>query len=534
MHKWYFTWILVVLLQFSCEQPQESNAPKSNPNIIVILADDMGYSDLGCYGGEINTPNLDTLATNGLRFTQFYNAARCCPTRASLLTGLYPHQAGMGGMVKQSESTIQNPYQGYLNRNNITLAEALKFVGYRTYLSGKWHVGEFRPVWPVDRGFDRSYGLISGAMNYWNISKGKRKDITRTFVEDSTVINNQINNGFYSTEAFTNKALSYLKDHFQKSPASPFFLYLAYQAPHWPLHAPEAYIQKYIGKYQKGWDAIRKERFNRMKQLGILHQQDQLSPIDSQAADWDNLTAEQKDTMDRKMAVYAAMIEIMDENIGRIIQQLKTQKELDNTLILFLSDNGASSESGALGHNFRPDLKGPIGAEDSYHSYGLSWANASNTPYRKFKASTYEGGFATPLIVHWNNQIKNKGSIIQAQGHIIDIMATFLDLTKMEYPTSIGSDSITPIQGKSLLPLIQATTPNIRSLEEPLCWEHQGNKAIIQGDWKMVRTKQDSNWQLYHLPTDRIEGKNLALKEPERVMELDQLYKKWALKVGAK
>ncbi|MEM9325873.1 MAG: sulfatase-like hydrolase/transferase, partial [Bacteroidota bacterium] len=371
--------IVTVLVVACSPEPSEP----TQPNVLLIMADDMGYSDLGCYGSEINTPNLDGLAAGGLRFTQFYNAARCCPTRASLLTGISPHRAGMGGMVQRQPAEEPHAYQGYLNDQCVTIAEVLKPAGYRTYMSGKWHVGEFRPVFPVDRGFDRYYGLISGAMNYWNITKGKNLNVERQFVEDTTLINDQVKDGFYSTHAYTQKALEYLDDHFQDHGDSPFFMYIAHQAPHWPLHAPDSAIAKYRGKYKMGWEALRHERYARMKEMGLTTYE--LSPLDGNTADWESLSEEQKDSMDLKMAIHAAMIDVMDAGIGRVIQRLEAQGELDNTLIMFLSDNGASSESGSFGHNFRRDLTETMGSENSYHSYGSSWANASNTPFRKFK-----------------------------------------------------------------------------------------------------------------------------------------------------
>lgn len=523
------------ILFLSCDS-NEKKAPQeqkeSRPNILLILADDMGYSDLGCYGSEINTPNLDLLAQEGTRFTQFYNSARCCPTRASLLTGISPHLTGMGGMVRHKPAEEENAYQGYLNTQCVTLAEVLKPAGYRTYMSGKWHVGEFRPVFPVDRGFDKYYGLISGGMNYWNIAKGKREGIQRVFAEDTTIISDQINNGFYSTTAYTDKALSYLDDHFTNHNESPFLLYVAHQAPHWPLHAPDTAIAKYRGKYKAGWEALRNERYERMVKMGLIEEGLRLPPLDEGTADWDALTEAQKDSMDLKMAVYAAMIDIMDENIGRIIQKLEDNGQLDNTLIMFLSDNGASSESGALGLNFRPDLTGTIGSENSYHSYGLSWANASNTPYQKFKKYTYEGGIATPFIVNWGNKIRQKGSINQAVGHITDIMATVVDVAEAEYPNEVGGKNIHPLEGKSLVPILVGDSKAMRTENDMLIWEHEGNKAVRMGDWKLVKLISDEDWKLFDLGKDKTELADVSKEFPEVSTQLKNAYKQWAAKVG--
>ena len=363
-----------------------SGDERTQPDIVLVLVDDMGYSDIGCYGGEIETPNLDRLARNGLRFTQFYNAARCCPTRAALLTGLYPHQAGVGKMVSQKPSKRPSPTQGYLNQRCVTIAEVLKPAGYRCYMSGKWHVGEFRPAWPIDRGFDRYYGLISGGMNYFDITKPKRKGLKRVFARDDQRLTPG-GEGFYSTDAFTNEALASVDGHVKAHGSRPFFLYLAFNAPHWPLHAPTELIRKYQGRYLDGWETLRRERYARMIEAGLIRPEWKLSPPDGR--NWDELSDEQKRELDLRMAIYAAMVDRMDWNIGRVIDRLRELKRLDNTLFLFLSDNGACHEGGLLGGDFRPDLKGPTGTADSYRTYGQSWSNAGNTPFRKHKHWTH-------------------------------------------------------------------------------------------------------------------------------------------------
>jgi arylsulfatase len=494
-------------------------AAAEKPNILLIMADDMGYSDIGCYGGEIRTPNLDALAEGGIRFSQFYNAARCCPTRASLLTGLYPHQAGVGGMVGGKKP---GPYQGYLNDRCVTIAEVLRPAGYATYMSGKWHVGENRPNWPVDRGFDRYYGLISGGMNYFNIEKGKRKNITRHFARDQEPLRPG-GDGFYLTDAITDHAVQCIREH----PASrPFFQYVAYTAPHWPLHARPEDIARYRGSYMKGWAALRKERLPRLRALGLIDDAWPLSGVDPGAADWD--AVKDKETMDLKMAVYAAQIDRMDRGIGRVVAALKAKGLFENTLVMFLSDNGASSEKGPLGHNFRPDLKGEIGTEDSYQSYGLSWANASNTPFRKFKKYTHEGGIATPFIVSWPAGVKGAGRVVHDLAHVIDVMSSCVEAAGAAYPREHRGKAIHPMEGRSFLPSLGGKTG---AVPRDLYWEHYGNCAVRSGRWKLVKGGKGP-WELYDLTADRTELNNLAAKHPERVKELGGKYEAWAERVG--
>ena len=508
------------------EAGSTSAVAKGRPNIVIILCDDMGYSDIGCYGGEIATPNLDRLAADGLRFTRFYNAARCCPTRASLLTGLYPHQAGMGGMVTGSKKPgRQGPYQGYLNDRCVTIAEVLSKAGYATYMAGKWHVGEFRPVWPVDRGFDRYYGLISGGMNYFNIRLGKRKNVTRHFAIDGKEYLPPAE-GFYSTDAFTDHALEMLNGH---QGTRPFFLYLAYNAPHWPLHAPADEIDKYLGKYLGGWAELRRQRHQRMLQMGLIPKGCRLSPRDPQAADWNRLDETQRQTMDRKMAVYAAIIHRMDHNIGRLVQSLQETGRLDNTLLFFLSDNGACHESGMFGHNFRPDLTGPIGTERSYHSYGRSWSNASNTPFRRHKHWIHEGGISTPLIVHWPAVVKARGELRWQVGHVIDLMATCVDVAGADYPQRFRGQTIPPMEGRSLRPFFAEDHTILRTL----CWEHLQNRGIRDGQWKLVAESKEP-WELYDLENDPTELENLVAQRRDVAEKLLTKWVDWAERVGVK
>lgn len=504
MQRAFFLSIMTLLFL----RPSAHAAPKS-PNIVIIMADDMGFSDIGCYGSEIATPNLDRLAANGLRFTQFYNTARCCPTRASLLTGLYSHQAGVGHMV----GNLGTPaYQGYLNDRCVTIAEALKPGGYRTLMVGKWHVGENRPHWPTDRGFDRYFGLISGGTNYFRLDPGRQMALDdKPFTPEG--------NNFYITDAFTDYAVLYIQEHGRQP--QPFFLYVAYTAPHWPLHALPDDIAKYRGKYRDGWDALRQKRHQRMKELGIVDAQWAMTPRDASAPAWEDV--KDKDARDLKMAVYAAQIDRMDQGIGKILNALKEVGAEENTLVMFLADNGGCAEEINRG---TPDA--PAGTRDSFLSYGLPWANASNTPFRLYKHWVHEGGIATPLIVRYPPVIKQKGAITQQPGHVIDLMATCLDVAGVKYPTTYNGRDIVPLEGKSLLPIFEGKP---RKGHDAIFWEHEGNRAVRQGKWKLV-SRHRGEWELYDLDADRTELNNLANRYPEKVKELSDLYAKWAERCG--
>ena len=391
-HRARLTWALtplVVLLLWCCGA-SKNNDSNGLPNVVVILVDDMGFSDIGCYGSEISTPNIDKLGYNGLRFTQFYNAARCCPSRASLLTGLYPHQAGMGGMVDVKGRVRESgAYQGWLSQNSVTIAEVLKEKGYSTYMSGKWHVGEDSLDWPLQRGFEKYFGLISGANSYYEILPGRK------VVNQNTLVTS-LPEGFYMTHAISDSALSFVKQNSIKE--KPFFLYLAYTAPHWPLHAVADKIEKYRGKYLSGWDSIRQARHNRQIQLDLFAQPVNLSPCDEVVPSWNEV--ENKEEWDLKMAVYAAMIESVDDGIGKLVQHLQLTNQLENTIIMFLSDNGACHET--LNERMDRDLQEsaqiartiPTGHKGSYVAYSKEWANASNTPFRLYK--------------HWDTRRRNQ------------------------------------------------------------------------------------------------------------------------------
>jgi len=491
------------------------------PNIVLIMADDMGFSDIGCYGGEIHTPNLDGLAARGLRFTQFYNAARCCPTRASLLTGLYPHQAGIGHMVGNKGWPA---YQGYLNDQCVTIAEALKLVGYRTLMAGKWHVGEKRPHWPTDRGFDKYFGLISGGANYFDPTKAKSKGVRRVMAVDDRPYTPP-KEGFYLTDAFSRNAVEFI-DRYGRGP-EPFFLYLAYTAPHWPLHAWPEDIAKYKGRYLGGWDRLRAERHRRMIEMGIVKPEWPLTPRDPETWPWEQ--EKNKELMDLKMAVYAAQIERMDYGIGQVLDKIREIGVEENTLVLFLSDNGGCAEGGPRGFDRRNNGL-PPGGVDSYMSYGLSWANASNTPFRRYKHWVHEGGIATPLIAYWPAVIKKRGALTHQVGHIIDIMATCLDAAGVDYPKRYKGRPIKPLEGKSLLPIFKGGR---RRGHDVLYWEHEGNRAVRAGKWKLV-SRYPRGWELYEMEADRTELNDLSAKYPEKVEQLSKLYRAWASRCGVR
>lgn len=507
---------LLLLLGWGCSQPSQTTI-NSPPNIVLILADDMGYSDIGCYGSEIQTPNLDYLAENGIRFNRFHNAARCCPTRASLLTGLYPHQAGMGSMVVQSGQTRPDgPYQGYLRKDSCgTIAELLKQTGYQCYMSGKWHVGEYAENWPVKRGFDQYWGLISGASSYFEIIKNQRNERVMALNDERW---EPPDSGFYMTDYTSQTAVNQIRQHQENQTESPFFLYVAFTAPHWPLHALPEDIAKYKGKYDIGWDSLRRARYQKMQQIGLFDQIPILSNRPASVPPW--IEIEDKQTWSRKMEVYAAMIDRMDQGIGKIIQQLNESQQLDNTLIIFLSDNGACAENISGRQLNDPDI--PIGERGSYVAYREPWAFASNTPFRYYKQWTHEGGTLTPFIMHWPKADLPKGEIISQRAHIIDILPTLLSLSGTSYPQNLIS-----LPGINLLPLIKSGETTKRTLY----WEHFGKKAIIAEPWKLVQGNNDQ-WELYNIMEDATEMNDLVQKFPDKVESLKKDFQLWANKVG--
>ncbi len=503
------------------ESSHESALTASRPNIVLIMADDMGFSDIGSYGGEIETPNLDLLATNGLRFKQFYNSARCCPTRASLLTGMYSHRVGMAKMVsKIGQPRPAGPNQGYIGHNGVTLAEALKPAGYSTYMSGKWHVGEEPENWPLRRGFEKYFGLISGASSYFEVIKNQPR--VRQMVIDSTLWEPPAE-GFYITDAITDYSVERIEQHAQ-SKTNPFFLYTAYTAPHWPLHALPEDIAKYENYYSVGWDSLRTLRYSKLLELGIFTENDKLSPRTSIIPEWEN-AANKKDWV-RRMAVYAAMVDRMDQGVGRIVAALKAQGLDENTIIFFLSDNGACAEEITGRRLNNPNVE--VGLRGSYVAYKEPWANASNTPFRYYKQWDHEGGISTPFIVHWPKHIGNVGGFSNEVGHVIDLMPTVLELAGAAYPKNYNGHQIEVMDGRSFLPALSGES----LAERTLFWEHFGNRAVRDGKWKLVAAKNKA-WELYDLENDRTELTDLSSEHADRTQELRDAYEQWAMKVGA-
>ncbi len=514
----------------SLARANSSQSP-ARPNIVLILADDMGFSDVACYGSEIHTPNLDRLAKNGLRFSQFYNAARCCPTRASLLTGLYPHQAGMPHMVDANPNRLND-----LSNRAVTIAEVLRAAGYHTAMSGKWHitpVTESKHNWPLQRGFERYYGIIHGGASYFD---------PVTLVDGNDLLPTPQPDGYYLTDAIAANAIKFL-NAFATEP-DPFFLYVAFTAPHWPLHALDDDIALYEHRYQNGWDVLRAERRQRMIELGIVDAKWPLSTRDPRVPAWEN--ANDRDWQARRMAVYAAQITRLDRGVGAIVDQLREVGRLDNTLILFLADNGGCAEEiqadwkglhiPKLTHDGRPVKVGNNpdvlpGPEPTYQSYGLPWANASNTPFRRYKHWVHEGGISTPLIAHWPSGLKTKpGAITPQTGHIIDIMATCADLAHADYPKTFHDQPIIPLEGLSLRPIFEGRT---RTPHETIGWEHEGNRALRHGKWKLV-SQYPGPWELYDIEADRTELHDLAATHPDKVRELAALYDQWAQHCGVR
>lgn len=527
------------------------------PNIIVIMADDMGFSDLGCYGGEIQTPTLDSLAKKGVRLTQFYNTARCCPTRASLLTGLYPHQAGIGHMM---EDRGLSGYRGNLSREAVTIAEVLKPAGYRTYMAGKWHVtplskqGEslVKTNWPLHRGFDRFYGTIHGAGSFFDPNTLTRDN---QFISPFADPEYQPQGEYYYTDAIADHAVRFVSEHQRDHQDQPFFMYVAMTAAHWPMHAKEADIAKYKGKYDAGYDAVRAARVKKMKELGILPLEWEIA--EQKGGKWENVKNRAFEI--RCMEVYAAMVDSMDQGIGRLVAELKKQGQYENTLILFLQDNGACAESMGRRGNFTPRKKEPTlppmaatdlqskmipdqtregypvrrgygvmpGGADTYIGYGEAWANVSNTPFREYKHWVHEGGISSPLIAHWPKGIAESvhHSLQSQPGHLIDIMATCVDLSQAKYPEEFQGHSIKPLEGVSLKPLFNGE--NLKR-KEPIFSEHEGNRAVRAGKWKLVAKGPRGAWELYDMEKDRTEQHDLAEKHPDRVKKMSEQWEVWA------
>ncbi len=532
------------------EPGDEVPVTPNRPNIVVILSDDMGFSDIGCYGGEIETPHLNQLAAEGVRYTQFYNNARCCPSRASLMTGLYPHQAGIGWMM--TDNGVDG-YRGNLNRRCVTLAEVLRTAGYSTYMAGKWHLtpapnakqieaGEVDTQnWPLQRGFDRFYGTIHGAGSFFD---------PNTLVRDNELIPPENPESYYYTDAISDNAAQFVRDH---QGEQPFFLYVSYTAAHWPLHAKPEDIAKYKGRYDNGWGTIREERLKRLHDSGMIGLNVKLSP---QVREWEK--EERREWQIARMEVYAAMVDSMDQGIGRLLEALRERGELDDTLVLYMQDNGACAEEmkssearqpreglepaepmadDALQTQMVPQFtrdgrpvkwgRGVIpGPADTYLEVGREWANAQNTPFRLFKHFVHEGGIATPLIAHWPNGIARKGELERRPAHLIDIMPTVVELAGADYPATFHDDQpITAMEGVSLVPTFSGNSIDRKT---PLFWEHEGNRAVRDGNWKLVARGAAGKWQLYNMGNDRSELHDVASLEPGKVAGLAAAWQAWA------
>lgn len=488
----------------------------SPPNIIIVLVDDMGYSDIGCYGGEIDTPNLDSLATGGLRFTQFYNSGRCCPTRASLMTGLHPHEVGIGHMTAPPGKPLgfTGPYQGYLNDQCTTVAQVLKEAGYHTLMTGKWHLGmRSKETWPLQRGFDKYFGGLSGAFNYFK--PGGDRGLTR---DNKTVDPPE---EFYATDDFTDVACDYISKVTQQDD-KPFFLYLAYNAPHWPLNAKWKDFKKYRGKYVDGWHELMTRRLAKQKALGMWA--DEIQPAPHVGPKWESLTDKQRDDLDAIMAAYAGCIDAIDQNIGKLVRHLESIERRDNTLIFFLSDNGACQEGGVLGNGDEAMVKNPPLETTAGVRQGLAWANASNTPFRLYKHFVHEGGACTPMIANWPAGINKSdvGSFVRQPAYLPDFMATCIELSGAKYP-----DGVPPCRGKSMVAAIHGSGEPIHT--EPIYWEHEGNAAMRWGDWKLVR-EYKKPWELYDLSVDRTEMVDLANDRSTKRDQMIGMWEAWATK----
>lgn len=520
------------------------------PNVLVILADDLGFSDLSCYGSEIQTPNIDRLASDGVKFSAFYNSARCCPSRAALITGLHPHQAGIGSFATAKPRKSWGPsYTGHLLPNVATLPEILDRAGYSTWMVGKWHMGI---PGPIERGFQNYYGFkdfLSHSESQWDPSKyvrlpeGTAPEIIRT------------SDKFYVTDVFTDYSLEFLKQARAKKD-QPWFLYLAHSSPHFPIQAPKADIDRNVATYRKGWDVLRAARFERQKKLGLIPADSVLPPLSEVPVEpqaiangysgvpnprWDTLPEDRREDLARRMATFAAMVEHVDESVGRILADLEKNHELENTLIFFMSDNGACYEWGPFGFD-GPSRQGTttlhtgtaladIGQAGSHQSYGSAWANLGNTPLNMYKHFCHEGGISSPLIIRWPAGFAARNEWIETPSHIMDITPTICAATGARPLESRHAKPVIPFSGTSLLSACKTGTMTAR----PIATEHQQARGYRMGDWKIVWGKRQSDpihWELYNLKTDRSEQHDLSSEKPELVTELVAAWKAWAKQMG--
>lgn len=512
---------ILLLAALSLQGFSQEKSKNKKPNIILIMADDLGYSDLGAYGSEIQTPNLDRLAKEGLRLQEFYNNSICAPTRASLLTGQYQHKAGVGYFANDLGLPA---YQGYLNQESLTLAEVLQANGYTTLMSGKWHVSGKDVSFPWQRGFDHVLMANNGSYFDQGDYNGGRKN---PYFLDGKELPLEPGS-YYQTDLTTDYAVKFLKEETGKT--KPFFLYLAYTAPHWPLQALPEDIAKYKGKYDKGWDQLRKERYARQIKSGIVNPENTISTKDEDIYDWDKLSYDQRQQWAKKMEIYAAMIDRMDQGIGKVLASLKQIGADQNTLIVFISDNGAPAEDLVKWFHGAIRNTGPLGTIGSYESQSKNWSYASNTPFKAFKDYMNEGGISSPFIAWFPGKIK-AGSISKGTGHVIDIAPTFYELAGAAYPKKYKNTVTNPLAGKSLVPVLTGQQNQVQR-NEPLFWERAGNRAVHDGKWKLVSTYPSYSWELYDLENDRGETKNVAREHHDVVSRLSVAYFKWAEKTG--
>ncbi len=503
-----------------------AQASPPRPNVVLILADDLGYSDVGCFGSEIATPNIDSLAKGGVALTQFYNQARCCPTRAALMTGRYPHQVGIGEMIDAYAAAARRAadspaYQDHLSVDSPTMPELLRAAGYRTMMAGKWHLGKAPDQWPVHYGFDRSFVQVNGAMNYFGGPSGTRPREPMALDDQPFV---PPHDGFYSTDAFTDHAIEFLDQSEAVVPGKPFFLYLPYNAGHWPLQAPDADIRKYAGKYDAGWQPIRVARFKRMVELGIVPGGSPMAPMDrGMVKPWDRLSDDQRRQWARRMEVYAAQVDHMDQQVGRVLAELRRLNLERDTLVLWLSDNGGAAEDPNQG-----DPAAEIGTRDSYRGYARPWATVSNTPWRLHKVTCFEGGISTPLLARWPAGIPadRDGTLVRQPGHVIDLLPTVLELAGAAYPAKPG---VSP-EGQSIVPMIQGRAG---VADRTFYWEHEGNRAVRSGRWMLVSLPGvGREFELYDIDADRVQAHDLAAEQPEVAARLHGMYDAWATRVG--
>jgi arylsulfatase A-like enzyme len=495
---------------------------KDKPNIIVILADDMGFCDVGCYGSEIETPNIDALAERGVRFTNFYNSPRCCPSRSALMTGVYPHRAGVGHML---EKWREPSYTDGLRPNVMTVAEAMKTAGCRTMMSGKWHLGWREDGSPTARGFGLFHGSRGFVDSYFTVVPQ-----TDIYLGDK-IINragekpvNQLHpeQEWYTTDVYTDYSLEFMKQALKEK--QPFFSYLAFNSPHFPLHARTEDLQKFLGAYDAGWDRARAARYAKMRSLGIVSRQWKLA--DTGLPPWDSLTPEQRENSAFRMSAFAAIVSRMDWNIGRVFSMLKAEGALDNTLVIFLSDNGGTGEGELLGFNFEKNTRANYPqwqtAGGWTSSYGQGWASVSNAPFRGFKRFCHEGGISTPLIISWPERIRARGELRHQVGYIFDLLPTCMEAVGAKRPDTLNGKPVEALDGISLMPAVEGKALSDR----PFFWEHEGNRAARSGKWKLV-AKDHEPWELYDMQADRTETNNLVGRHPEVVRELESLYQKW-------